>query len=422
MTHARTSTSPNHWDSGAQSVHRRINSSLWAGTEIALLTGGFDRPYAYGLAMALSSKGLGLDVIGSDEIDSPEMHTTPKVKFLNLHGSRREASLANRIWRELTFYLRLIRYAKTATPRIFHILWNNRLQVFDRTLLMLYYKLLGKKLVLTAHNVNAGRRDLNDSPLNRLTLKIQYRLVDHIFVHTDQMKAALSEEFAIREEKVTVIPFGINNSVPSTDLTPEEAKRRLGIKNMEKTILFFGALRPYKGLECLVAAFQRIAAAHEGYRLIVAAEPKKGDEQYLCDINKTIETDPSRAHIIQRMEFIPDEGTEVYFKAADVLVLPYKQIFQSGVLFLSYNFGLPVVATDVGSFRDDIVEGTTGFLARSCEAGDLAAAIERYFDSDLFRNLNARRHAIREFARARNSWEVVGTSTCDVYARLLSGS
>jgi len=275
LTHARTSTSPNHWDSGAQSVHRRINSSLWAGTEIALLTGGFDRPYAYGLAMALSSKGLGLDVIGSDEIDSPEMHTTPKVKFLNLHGSRREASLANRIWRELTFYLRLIRYAKTATPRIFHILWNNRLQVFDRTLLMLYYKLLGKKLVLTAHNVNAGRRDLNDSPLNRLTLKIQYRLVDHIFVHTDQMKAALSEEFAIRGEKVTVIPFGINNSVPSTDLTPEEAKRRLGIKNMEKTILFFGALRPYKGLECLVAAFQRIAAAHEGYRLIVAAEPKK---------------------------------------------------------------------------------------------------------------------------------------------------
>ena len=97
--------------------------------------------------------------------------------------------------RVLRYYLRLIRYAATAKPKLFHILWNNKFQFFDRTLLMLYYKLLGKKIVFTAHNVNAGKRDSNDSWLNRLSLKVQYNLSDHIFVHTNGMKNELVSGF-----------------------------------------------------------------------------------------------------------------------------------------------------------------------------------------------------------------------------------
>ena len=132
------------------------------------------------------------------------------------------------------YYARLIRYAATAKPRIFHILWNNKFEFFDRTLLMLYYRFLGKKIVLTAHNVNAGRRDSNDTRLNRLTLRIQYRLADHIFVHTEKMKRELIEEFGVQGARVTVIPFGINNAVPNTRLTPAEAKQRLGIREGRK--------------------------------------------------------------------------------------------------------------------------------------------------------------------------------------------
>src|SRR5581483_3462133 len=101
-----------------------------------------------------------------------------------------------------------------AKPGIFHILWNNKFEFFDRTLLMLYYKLLRKKIVLTLHNINKGRRDSRDRRLNRLTLRFQYRLSDHIFVHTEKMKRELIEEFGEREDRVTVIPFGINNAVP----------------------------------------------------------------------------------------------------------------------------------------------------------------------------------------------------------------
>jgi glycosyltransferase involved in cell wall biosynthesis len=284
---------------------------------------------------------------------------------------------------------------------------------------MLYYKLLGKKVAFTAHNVNAGRRDANDSALNRLSLKIQYRLSDHIFVHTEKMKGELREEYGVQKEAVTVIPFGINNSVPNTELTPAQAKRRLGIESGERTILFFGAIRPYKGLEHLVGAFQRIAPRHEGYRLIIAGEPKRESEKYLRDIQETIERDSSRERVIQKIGFIPDNETELYFKAADVLVLPYTLIFQSGVLFLAYSFGLPAIATDVGSFRDDIVQGETGYLARSCDAGDLAIAIETFFESELYKSLDRRRAKIRDYANTRNSWNVVGEKTRKVYAELL---
>jgi D-inositol-3-phosphate glycosyltransferase len=388
---------------------------------VALLTGGGDRPYALGLASALLSKGVCLDFIGSDDLDSPELRLRPNLNFLNLRGSQRgDVSLVQKVSRILVYYARLLGYASVSKLKIFHILWNNKFQIFDRSLLMLYYKLLGKKIVLTVHNVNAGIRDSNDSPLNRLTLRIQYRLADHIFVHTEKMKCELIKDFGVREPAVTTIPFGINNSVPDTDMTPTDAKRRLGVKEAEKTILFFGNIAPYKGLECLTAAFQAFAR-RDDYRLIIAGSPKDC-ERYWRAIQETIHEDVQLGRVLLRADYIPDDETELYFKAADVLLLPYTHIFQSGVLFLGYNFGLPVIASDVGSLRDDIVEGKTGFLCRPGDPVDLARAIEAYFASDLFKNLDSKRQEIREYANARHSWDIVGETTRKVYANLLCGA
>lgn len=390
-----------------------------AGLEVALLTGCQDRPYAFGLSMALASKGISVDVIGSDEVDSPELHTTPNLHFLNIRGSQRQnISLAKKVWSLLSYYARLMRYATNAKPKTFHILWNNKFEYFDRTLLMLYYKLQKKKVVFTAHNVNQARRDLKDSLLNRLTLRIQYRLADHIFVHTEKMKRELLQDFRVRERAVTVIPFGINNSLPDTDITPAQARQRLGIADGEKALLFLGRLRPYKGLECLLAAFQLLASRDASYRLIVASEPKKGSEDYLEEIRRTIDQKIDPRQIILKTHFIPDEEMEIYLKAADVLVLPYKEIFQSGVLFLGYSFGLPVVATDVGSFREEIVEGRTGFLCKPADPVDLARTIETYFQSSLYKELPKRRVEIRDYGYAHHSWDTVGELTRSVYTGL----
>jgi glycosyltransferase involved in cell wall biosynthesis len=386
---------------------------------VALLTGGGDKPYAFGLSMELLSKGASLDLIGSDDLDFPEFRNKPEVNFLNLRGDQRsDTSTIEKVSRVLKYYIKLIRYAATSRAMIFHILWNNKFQVFDRTLLMLYYKLLRKKVAFTAHNVNAGRRDSKDTPLNRLTLRIQYRLADHVFVHTTKMKDELTEEFGVQGTRITVIPFGINNAVPNTCISQSEARQRLGIPGDKKTILFFGNITPYKGLEYLVAAFRKVLARRDDCRLIISGRPVNC-EKYWDDVREKIVNEVKEGSIFLRADFIPDNETELYFKAADVLVLPYTHVYQSGVLFLGYSFGLPVLVSDVGSLQEEVIEGKTGFVFKPEDPTDLARTIERYFASDLFKDLSRRRREIRDFAVERHSWNVVGQQTMAVYAELL---
>jgi glycosyltransferase involved in cell wall biosynthesis len=391
------------------------------GLKVALLTAGRDRPYAFGLASALMTKELSLDIIGADDLDSPIWRQKPRVRFLNMRGNLSEtASTFTKISRVLAYYVRLLRYALSTDATVFHILWNNKVETFDRVPLMLYYKLLGKKTLLTVHNVNMGERDSRDSWFNRLTLKVQYRLVDHLFVHTERMKRELSEQFDVCGAKISVIPFGINNAVPQTELRSEEARQRLEIPAKDRTILFFGHIAPYKGLEYLVEAFRQVMAGGGEYRLIVAGNPKNC-EGYWSTIRDSLNHHANRDRILQKIEFVPDSETEVYFKAADVVVLPYRHIFQSGVLSLGYSFGLPVIASDVGALSEDIIEGKTGFVCRPEDSTDLARVIQQYFSSDLYHGLRSHRQEIREYARHRYSWNVVGQMTVEVYTKLMGG-
>ncbi len=386
---------------------------------VALLTGCQDPSYVFGLAMALSARGMRVDIVGNSRVDWPEFHTNPNLTFFNLGGIQQpQASFSTKLLQMVLYYLRLIRYLALAKPKLIHILWNSKFEYFDRTLLMLYCRLLGKRIALTAHNVNRAKRDSNDSPLNRLTLKIQYRLTDQIFVHTDKMRTELLEDFGIRGDAVTKIPFGMNIAVPHTSLTPAQSKNLLGIQGWEKTILFFGRIAPYKGLEYLLTAFQAVLSRHSDYKLIIAGEPMQGYEEYMKGIYSKIGEPGIRERIIRKLEFIPDKDTEIYFKAADVLALPYKDIFQSGVLFLGFSFGLPAVTADVGSFRDDVVEGQTGFMYDPSDCASLAATIETFFSSDLYRNIDSRRSEIREFASANHSWSTVGEITQKAYGKL----
>lgn len=393
-------------------LHKFLNPA------VALLTAGKDQPYAFGLATALSDKEVGIDLIVGDELDTAFLRNMPGIRLLNLRGDQSiEADLFTKIRRICVYYLKLICYAFTSRAPVFHILWNNKLEYFDRTLLTLYYRLLRKRVVITLHNVNAGRRDKGDSWLNRATLRIQYGLADHLFVHTEQMCTELAEEFHVPRSKVTVIPFGINNAAPQSDITAREAKRILGVGEKERTILFFGRIAPYKGLEDLVAAFRIAKCRIEGLKLVIAGRPDRCKD-YWNRIWEDIQNEVQNGQILVRAEFVPDAQTELYFKAADALVLPYRDIYQSGVLFLAYSFGLPVLASDAGCLKDEIAAGVNGFTFRRESETDLADVIERYFRSSLYRELDSRRTGIRWRAYEMHSWDAIAQTTVEIYRSL----
>jgi len=383
---------------------------------VALLTGGDDRSYALGLTGALVQQGVHVDFIGSDSLDAPELHASPFINFLNLRRDQSSsAALSRKILRILAYYLRLVRYAACSRARVFHILWNNKFEFVDRVLLMLCYRAFGKRVVLTAHNVNAGKRDGKDSWLNRSTLSIQYRLCAHIFVHTPRMKAELVTDFRLSPSKVTVIPFGINNTTPKSGVTRQTARAHFGLAEGDRTLLFFGQIAPYKGLEYLVEAVGILSLKNEPIRLIVAGKVKQGSEAYWSRIKISLEDTRLRDSAICHIRFIPDSEVELFMQAADAVALPYVSIFQSGVPFLAYSFGLPVIATDVGSLRDDILEGRTGYVCAPCDSDKLATTISRYFTSTMYRDRDGTRTFIQDYANQHHSWEKVGIATHSIY-------
>ena len=390
---------------------------------IALLTAGKDKAYSLGLSAALIEKGVPFEVLGSNYVDGPVLHNNPLVTYRNLRGDQAEdAPLPTKVIRVFRYYARLLAYAVKARPKVFHILWNNKFEWFDRTLLLLFYRLCGRKLVNTAHNVNIGERDGTDSFLNRLTLRMQYRLVDDVFVHTKRMKEDLQKGFQIPAEKIHVIPFPLNDTVPETSLDTAMARARLGIAADERVLLAYGTIAPYKGLEYLIEALTYLPKDHLRYRVLIAGGLKKGAHEYWQKVRQAVSRAGLDSIVLSRIEYIPDEETEVYFKAADALVLSYTHIFQSGVLFLGYNFGLPALAADVGGFKESIVDSKTGFIFRPKDARDLARVIQQFFESDLYRDLPARRNEIRAFASEHYSWSRAASSLVEVYSRLLGMS
>lgn len=186
----------------------------------------------------------------------------------------------------------------------------------------------------------------------------------------------------------------------------------------ERGLLFFGQIAPYKGVEYLIAAVAMLAKAGQRVRVIVAGKGKRGSEDYWRHIQRSILDFGIGDLVVQKIHFIPDDEVENYFKAADAVVIPYVNIFQSGVPFLAFSFGLPVIATDVGSLREDITN-ETGFLWRPKDPGDLARAIAEFYQSGLLQDQEGGvRVRIRRFAAERHSWETVGERTNAVYASL----
>jgi D-inositol-3-phosphate glycosyltransferase len=387
--------------------------------KVTLVTGD-DAHYQLDLLSGLVKQGLEVDVIGGDALGNAPVLHEKAVHFLSYRKSFLPGeSFISKLCKVLDYYIRFIAYAFRSDSKVFHIQWPYKFVFLDRVVLPLFYRLVGKKLVFTAHNVDSGVRDGRSSWLNRWSLKALYWSVDHIIVHTARMKSELMSWFDIPSEKISVVPHGINSVVPDTALTRAEARAWLRLGDDEQVLLFFGLIDRYKGLDCLVEALIQLKSSGMKLRLVVAGRVKECPE-YWQGINNRINADLGES-VICHTHYIPDELVERYLKAADVLVLPYRSVFQSGVLFTAFRFGLPVIATDVGALREEIIDHKNGFICRPEDPADLARTIQTYFRSELFYDLPANRSSIRAVAEKRYSWTEIGAKTNQIYQGLLSG-
>lgn len=373
--------------------------------------------YIFGLVEGLSKTNISVELIGSDRMRQIQDKYN-NISVINLRGSQdTNVGLVSKSIRITKFYLSLINYFIRTESKLVHIHWPNRFFFFDSTILILVYKLLGKKIVYTAHNIDQGMRDKKAGD-RRMVYKFLYKMADHIIVHNQFSKRVLKERFNVSDKKISIRKMGIIKA-PTAGISQSKAREDLKLPVNKKIILFFGGINEYKGLDLLVESFKTISEKTDDYLLLIAGQPR--EKEYFNSILPKIDKLVSANKCIGNFGFIPYEDVEKYFLAADCIVLAYKYIFQSAVFALSFSFGLPIIASDVGSFKEeDIIEGMNGYICKPNDINDLSNTILKYFNSDLYKNLKINRSKIIAWAEENYSWDKIADETIDIYKKVLS--
>jgi glycosyltransferase involved in cell wall biosynthesis len=247
-------------------------------------------------------------------------------------------------------------------------------------------------LVLTAHDVLPREA----RPGQRAGQRRLYERVDAIVVHSAHGRARLVEELGVPAEKVAVIPHGVLEPAGDDGL-PEE------LAGVERPVaLFFGLIRPYKGLDVLLEAWRGI----EGAELWVVGMPR-------MDTRALRSAAPPGVRFVER--FVPDGQVAALFRRADVAVLPYREIDQSGVLFTALGAGTPMVLSAVGGFPEVAADGAAELVPPG-DAAALHEALARLLADPAARERLAA--GARRAAAERYGWDAIARAHLDLYARV----
>jgi len=168
-----------------------------------------------------------------------------------------------------------------------------------------------------------------------------------------------------------------------SSITRAEARKELGLSDNTKVVLFFGLIRKYKGLQYLIEAMKLLPESLD-CRLLVAGEFYDDKEPYLSSITALDLED--RIDVVDK--YISNERVATYFRAANVVALPYVTATQSGIVQIAFGLDTPVITTNVGGLPEVVDDGRTGYVVDAESAQQLADAIVRYFESgseDTFR-------------------------------------
>ena len=269
-------------------------------------------------------------------------------------------------------------------------------------------RIFHKRIVHTAHNVLPHEKKKIDYFLNNLV----YKSAEAIIVHSEFIKQKLLKNFKKDENKVFVVPHGNFDFFAEVNSDKKiNAREELNLNSNDKVMLFFGIIRQYKGLDMLLDAFDIAATKVEGIKLLIAGSTASAEvtERYVDKISSLKHSDK----INYKFQFIPINEVSLYFKAADVILLPYKEIDHSGIIHLAYSFGKPVIATRVGDFEEVIEHNKCGFILDTNDVDDLAKWIEIAF-SDL-NKLKQMGNYCLALSKSKYSWKNIANKTTDIY-------
>ena len=210
---------------------------------------------------------------------------------------------------------------------------------------VLYVKHFTKtKVVWTLHNIMP--HNIGHLNFNRWVRHFFAKQCEWVRVFSDDSILRATKELGINKEKFIVVPEGDYTSVYPNTITQQEARNELNLAQDSKVLLSLGYIKPYKGIERLIEIFSKIKDKH--VKLIIAGQIM--DQVYFDNLQNNItRLDDKRIQLLG--VFIPVEKLQIYYNAADVVVLPFDKVENSGSAIMAMGFRKPIVAPKMGVLK-----------------------------------------------------------------------
>ncbi len=343
-------------------------------------------PYDHALCAALARVGVNVELVTSRFRHGER--PAPAGYELRDHFYRLPGPLPVRVAQHPIDMLRLRRLRPACD--LHHFQWLP-LQAVDRRVLP------HGPLVLTAHDVVP--REPRPGQLGALTAT--YRRMDAVIVHSRHGRERLLNELDVAPEKVHVVPHGVFDYLTSQH---DEVPLPPDLAHVDRpVVLCFGLLRPYKGVDLLIDAFKQAEIDAELWIVGMPRMPLEPLEQLAAPLG-------DRVRFVPR--YVVDREIPAFFRRADLVVLPYREIDQSGVLFTALAFAKPLLLTRVGGFAEIADEGAAVTVApRHVDA--LATGLRELMGDE--RRRAQLSEAAARLAGGRFGWDSIAREAIGVY-------
>ena len=357
----------------------------------------FTPPYDRALAAALARQGAQVELLTSRFLYGPVPEADGyrvEERFYRRSTARGLQAPARRAFKFVEHVGDMLRFRREAAADVIHYQWLTVPALDARLLPELRPRLM------TAHYVLPPRPSRRQVAAARRV----FGRMDAVVAHSEHGAARLRDEVGLDPSRVRVIPHGAFDYL--TRLA-EEKPLPVELEGGEgPVVLFFGLLRPYKGLDTLLEAFRRL----DGAELWIVGNPRMDVEP----LRKAAAETPGRVRFLTR--FVEDAEIPAIFRRADVVVLPYRDAEHSGVLYTALAFGKPMVLSAVGGFPELAATGAARLVPPQ-DPESLAAALAELTGDEAARAELAA--AARRVAAGHYSWDEAARQTLALYEELL---
>ena len=362
-----------------------------------------DYKYTYSLANALKDCGNKVELVIDDKKDNEYCQCKCINKFLT---SRKDIGKVKKLFNYIQTYQFILKKLVSENFDVIHVQWFQFSPV-DYFFLNKIKK-HGIKIVVSVHDILPFNERKYDLPYHK---KI-YSLCDQIIVQAETNIKRFDELFPEDSLKVTFIPHG--HFLDFADIHEKnESRLHLEIPEEKTVLLFFGQIKKVKGVGVLLEAFGKLVQKRDDLFLVVAGSVWKDDfGPYQAIIDKYKLT---KKQLRTDIRFIPDGEVGYYYSACDLAMMPYLDVYQSGVIQLTYAYGKPAVATAIAPFMEIIEDGVTGFICEPNNIDSLTNAIERALeDKILFEQMG---EAGKEKIAKKYSWTDRAKKITELYQK-----